>query len=132
MNVAEATPVGDATCIATALRVAGINELMAFIERSPGVITLEGWTQSPNKPSIGVLMNDSDVRQCKGTVWRLEMVGFRLECVVDRHPDRQTYVVRVVENGSEIHVEQCRSHTRLETLSGEYLRRFYRRFSGMA
>lgn len=57
-------------------------------------------------------------------VWRLVLDAYSLECIVDRMTADQPSVLRIVENGRELHVEHLRSPDRLEALSRQYMARF--------
>jgi hypothetical protein len=69
-------------------------------------------------------MLNLDVQLRRRIVWRLVVGAYCLECIVERLMNDQLSVVRILENGRELHVEHWRSQDRLEALSREYMGRF--------
>ena len=69
-------------------------------------------------------MLELDVHLRPRIVWRLVLDAYCLECIVDRLSTDQLSVVRILENGRELHVEHLRSQDQLEALSRQYTARF--------
>ena len=69
-------------------------------------------------------MLELDVQLLPRIVWRLALDAYCLECIVDRLSKDQLSVVRILENGRELHVEHVRSQDQLEALSRQYMVRF--------
>ena len=65
-------------------------------------------------------MLEPDVQTRPRIVWRLEVNAYSLECIVDRLSTDHLSVVRIVENGRELHLERLRSQDQLEALSRKY------------
>jgi hypothetical protein len=69
-------------------------------------------------------MLELDVHVRPRIVWRLVLDAYCLECIVDRLSKDPLGVVRILENGRELHVEHLRSQDQLEALSRQYMARF--------
>ena len=62
---------------------------------------------------------------CPRIVWCLVLDAYCLECLVDRLSTDQRSVVRILENGRELHVEHLQSQDQLGALSRQYMARFH-------
>ena len=70
-------------------------------------------------------MLELDLNRWPRRVWRVAIDAYCLECNVEQLSTDQFRVVRIVENGRELHVEHVRSQDRLEALSRQYMARFH-------